>query len=107
MYAYSFIVYILLEIGFKKGENMLHSITIPKDVLGTDVRVDYVYSGMTFRPTVISAGIEYDHETMEDDVVNYILDMNSEDMETEEIDEMEMTADNYIEMMVDERKWKS
>ena len=59
---------------------MLHTVTVPREVLGTDVRVDYVYSGMTFRPVVVSGDIEYDHDTMNEDVVNYILDMNSEDI---------------------------
>ena len=80
---------------------MLHSVTIPKEVLGTDVRVDYVYSGMSFSPVIVSADIEYDHETMEDDVINYILDMNSEDMEAEELDYLESRVDGYIEGMVD------
>ena len=83
---------------------MTHSITIPKEVLGTDVRVDYVYSGMTFRPVVISAGMEYDHNTMNEDVVNYILDMNSEDMEAEELDYLESRVDGYIENMINERR---
>ena len=83
---------------------MLHSITIPKEVLGTDVSVDYVYSGMSFSPVIVSADIEYDHETMEDDVINYILDMNSEDMEAEEFDYLESRVDGYIENMINERR---
>ena len=83
---------------------MLHSVTIPKEVLGTDVRVDYVYSGMSFSPVIVSADIEYDHETMEDDVINYILDMNSEDMEAEEFDYLESRVDGYIENMINERR---
>ena len=80
---------------------MLHSITIPREVLGIDVNVDYIYSGMTFSPVVISADIEYDHETMNDDVINYILDMNSEDVEAEELDYVESRVDGYIESMID------
>ena len=83
---------------------MLHSVTIPKEVLGTDVRVDYVYSGMSFSPIIVSADIEYDHETMENDVINYILDMNSEDMEAEEVDYLESRVDGYIENMINERR---
>ena len=83
---------------------MLHSITIPREVLGTDVRVDYVYSGKTFRPVVVSGDIEYDHDTMNEDVVNYILDMNSEDMEAEEFDYLESRVDGYIENMINERR---
>ena len=83
---------------------MLHSVTIPKEVLGTDVRVDYVYSGMSFSPVIVSADIEYDHETMNEDVVNYILDMNSEDMVSEEFDYLESRVDGYIENMINERR---
>ena len=83
---------------------MLHSITVPREVLGTDVRVDYVYSGRTFRPVVVSGDIEYDHDTMNEDVVNYILDMNSEDMEAEEFDYLESRVDGYIENMINERR---
>ena len=83
---------------------MLHSVTIPKEVLGTDVRVDYVYSGMSFSPVIVSADIEYDHDTMNEDVVNYILDMNSEDMEAEEFDYLESRVDGYIENMINERR---
>jgi len=83
---------------------MTHTITIPKEVLGTDVRVDYYYSNKSSRPVIVSAGVEYDHLTMHDDVINYILDRRSEDMKTEELDELEMMADNYIERIVDERK---
>ena len=79
---------------------MLHSITIPREVLGIDVNVDYIYSGMTFSPVVVSADIEYNHETMNDDVINYILDMNSEDMSNEEIDYMKSRVDLYIENMI-------
>ena len=83
---------------------MLHSITIPREVLGINVNVDYVYSGMTFSPVVISAGMEYDHETMGEDVINYILDMNSEDMVSEELDYLESRVDGYIENMINERR---
>ena len=83
---------------------MLHSITIPREVLGTDVRVDYIYSGTTFSPVVVSGDIEYDHDTMNEDVVNYILDMNSEDMEAEEVDYLESRVDGYIENMINERR---
>ena len=83
---------------------MIHTVTVPKEVLGTDVRVDYVYSGMSFSPVIVSADIEYDHETMEDDVINYILDMNSEDMEAEEFDYLESRVDGYIENMINERR---
>ena len=83
---------------------MLHTVTVPKEVLGTDVRVDYVYSGRTFRPVVVSGDIEYDHDTMNEDVVNYILDMNSEDMEAEELDYLESRVDGYIENMINERR---
>ena len=83
---------------------MLHSITVPREVLGTDVRVDYIYSGMSFSPVIVSADIEYDHETMNEDVVNYILDMNSEDMEAEEVDYLESRVDGYIENMINERR---
>ena len=55
---------------------------------------------MTFSPVVVSADIEYNHETMNDDVINYILDMNSEDMSNEEIDYMESRVDLYIENMI-------
>ena len=83
---------------------MIHSVTVPREVLGTDVRVDYVYSGRTFRPVVVSGDIEYDHDTMNEDVVNYILDMNSEDMEAEEFDYLESRVDGYIENMINERR---
>ena len=83
---------------------MLHSITVPREVLGTDVRVDYVYSGLTFSPVIVSGDIEYDHDTMNEDVVNYILDMNSEDMEAEEFDYLESRVDGYIENMINERR---
>jgi len=90
---------------------MIHSITVPKEVLGTDVRVDYVYSRhietvepLTFRPVVVSGDIEYDHDTMNEDVVNYILDMNSEDMEAEEFDYLESRVGGYIENMINERR---
>jgi len=90
---------------------MIHSITVPKEVLGTDVRVDYVYSRhietvepLTFKPVVVSAGMEYDHETMNEDVINYILDMNSEDMVSEELDYLESRVDGYIENMINERR---
>ena len=90
---------------------MIHSITVPKEVLGTDVRVDYVYSRhivtvepLTFEPVVVSAGMEYDHETMNEDVINYILDMNSEDMVSEELDYLESRVDGYIENMINERR---
>ena len=83
---------------------MIHTVTVPKEVLGTDVRVDYVYSGMTFRPVVVSGDIEYDHDTMNEDVVNYILDMNSDDMEAEEVDYLESRVDGYIENMINERR---
>ena len=83
---------------------MLHTVTVPREVLGTDVRVDYVYSGRTFRPVVVSGDIEYDHDTMNEDVVNYILDMNSEDMEAEEFDYLESRVDGYIENMINERR---
>ena len=83
---------------------MLHTVTVPREVLGTDVRVDYVYSGRTFRPVVVSGDIEYDHDTMNEDVVNYILDMNSEDMEAEELDYLESRVDGYIENMINERR---
>ena len=82
---------------------MIHTVTVPKEVLGTDVRVDYIYSGMSFSPVIVSADIEYDHETMNEDVVNYILDMNSEDMEAEEVDYLESRVDGYIESLIDER----
>ena len=82
---------------------MIHTVTVPREVLGTDVRVDYVYSGLSFSPVIVSADIEYDHETMENDVINYILDMNSEDMEAEELDYLESRVDGYIESMIDER----
>ena len=85
---------------------MLHSITIPREVLGTDVRVDYYNSSTTKGPVILSGSVEYDHEIMREDVVNYILDRRSEDMKAEELDEMETMADNYIERMVDERVWK-
>ena len=83
---------------------MIHTVTVPKEVLGTDVRVDYVYSGMSFSPVIVSADIEYDHETMNEDVVNYILDMNSADMEAEEVDYLESRVDGYIENMINERR---
>ena len=90
---------------------MIHTVTVPKEVLGTDVRVDYVYSRhietvepLTFRPVVVSGDIEYDHDTMNEDVVNYILDMNSEDMEAEELDYLESRVDGYIESMINERR---
>ena len=83
---------------------MIHTVTVPKEVLGTDVRVDYIYSGMSFSPVIVSADIEYDHETMNEDVVNYILDMNSEDMEAEEVDYLESRVDGYIENMINERR---
>jgi len=83
---------------------MIHSVTVPREVLGTDVRVDYVYSGMSFSPVVVSGDIEYDHDTMNEDVVNYILDMNSEDMEAEEFDYLESRVDGYIENMINERR---
>ena len=83
---------------------MIHSVTVPREVLGTDVRVDYGYSGRTFRPVVVSGDIEYDHDTMNEDVVNYILDMNSEDMEAEEFDYLESRVDGYIENMINERR---
>ena len=53
-----------------------NSIIIPKEVLGTDVRVEYIYSGMTFNPEIISADINYDHDTMEFDAIEYIRDLN-------------------------------
>ena len=83
---------------------MIHTVTVPREVLGTDVRVDYVYSGLSFSPVIVSADIEYDHETMENDVINYILDMNSEDMEAEEVDYLESRVDGYIENMINERR---
>ena len=90
---------------------MIHSVTVPREVLGIDVRVDYVYSRhietvepLTFRPVVVSGDIEYDHDTMNEDVVNYILDMNSEDMEAEEFDYLESRVDGYIENMINERR---
>ena len=83
---------------------MLHTVTVPREVLGTDVRVDYVYSGRNFRPVVVSGDIEYDHDTMNEDVVNYILDMNTEDMEAEEFDYLESRVDGYIENMINERR---
>ena len=83
---------------------MIHTVTVPKEVLGTDVRVDYVYSGMSFSPVIVSADIEYDHDTMNEDVVNYILDMNSEDMVAEEVDYLESRVDGYIENMINERR---
>ena len=83
---------------------MIHTVTVPKEVLGTDVRVDYVYSGMTFSPVVVSGDIEYDHDTMNEDVVNYILDMNSADMEAEEVDYLESRVYGYIENMINERR---
>ena len=83
---------------------MIHSVTVPREVLGTDVRVDYVYSGMSFSPVVVSGDIEYDHDTMNEDVINYILDMNSEDMEAEEFDYLESRVDGYIENMINERR---
>ena len=79
---------------------MLHSVTVPREVLGTDVRVDYVYSGKTFRPVVISAGMEYDHESMNEDVINYILDMNTGDSEADELEYLESRVDGYIEDMI-------
>ena len=85
---------------------MTHSITIPKEVLGTDVRVDYYNSPTTKGPVVLSGSMEYDHETMREDVVNYILDRRYEDMKAEDLNEMETMADNYTERMIDERKWK-
>ena len=85
---------------------MTHSITIPKEVLGTDVRVDYYNSPTTKGPVILSGSVEYDHEIMGEDVVNYILDRSSEDMKAELLDGLEMAADNYIERMVDERIWK-
>ena len=78
-----------------------NSIIIPKEVLGTDVRVEYIYSGMTFNPEIISADINYDHDTMEFDAIEYISDLNDD-----EEDEIEMIIDNHIERMVDERTWK-
>ena len=81
---------------------MLHTVTVPKEVLGTDVRVDYVYSGMSFSPVIVSADIEYDHETMEDDVINYILDMNTGDSEADELEYLESRVDGYIENMINE-----
>ena len=83
---------------------MIHTVTVPREVLGTDVRVDYVYSGLTFSPVIVSGDIEYDHDTMNEDVVNYILDMNSEDMEAEEFDYLESRVDGYIENMINERR---
>ena len=90
---------------------MIHSVTVPREVLGIDVRVDYVYSRhietvepLTFRPVVVSGDIEYDHDTMNEDVVNYILDMNSDDMEAEEFDYLESRVDGYIENMINERR---
>jgi hypothetical protein len=85
---------------------MLHSITIPREVLGTDVRVDYYNSPTTKGPVILSGSVEYDHEAMREDVVNYILDRRSEDMRVELLDELETAVDNYIERMVDERVWK-
>ena len=88
---------------------MLHSVTVPREVLGTDVRVDYVYSRhietvepLTFRPVVVSAGMEYDHETMNEDVINYILDMNTGDSEADELEYLESRVDGYIENMINE-----
>ena len=88
---------------------MLHSITVPREVLGTDVRVDYVYSRhietvepLTFRPIIVSAGMEYDHETMNEDVINYILDMNTGDSEADELEYLESRVDGYIENMINE-----
>ena len=88
---------------------MLHSITVPREVLGTDVRVDYVYSRhietvepLTFRPVVVSAGMEYDHETMNEDVINYILDMATGDSEADELEYLESRVDGYIENMINE-----
>ena len=83
---------------------MIHTVTVPREVLGTDVRVVYVYSGLTFSPVIVSGDIEYDHDTMNEDVVNYILDMNSEDMEAEEFDYLESRVDGYIENMINERR---
>ena len=83
---------------------MIHTVTVPREVLGTDIRVDYVYSGLTFSPVIVSGDIEYDHDTMNEDVVNYILDMNSEDMEAEEFDYLESRVDGYIENMINERR---
>ena len=80
---------------------MEHSITIPKEVLGKDVRVEWIYSGMTFSPMILSADMNYDHNTMESDAVEYIRDLIDD-----EEDEMEKRIDNYIESMVDERKCK-
>jgi len=78
-----------------------NSIIIPKEVLGTDVRVEYIYSGMTFRPEILSADMNYNHNTMESDAVEYIRDLIDD-----EEDEMEKRIDNHIESMVDERKCK-
>jgi len=80
---------------------MEHSIIIPKEVLGKDVRVEWIYSGMTFSPMILSADMNYDHNTMESDAIEYIRDLNDD-----EEDEMEMIIDNHIERMVDERTWK-
>ena len=89
---------------------MLHSITVPREVLGTDVRVDYVYSRhietvepLTFKPVVVSAGMEYDHETMNEDVINYILDISYDtDYEADELEYLESRVDGYIENMINE-----
>ena len=89
---------------------MLHSITVPREVLGTDVRVDYVYSRhiatvepLTFLPVVVSAGMEYDHETMNEDVINYILDISYDtDYEADELEYLESRVDGYIENMINE-----
>ena len=78
-----------------------NSIIIPKEVLGTDVRVEYIYSGVPLRPEIFSADINYDHNTMEFDAVEYIRDL-----EDDKEDEINARIDNYIESIVDERKWK-
>ena len=78
-----------------------NSIIIPKEVLGKDIRVEWMYSGMTFGPQIISADMNYDHNTMESDAVEYIRDL--EDDEDEETDTM---IDDHIERMIDERAWK-
>ena len=80
---------------------MEHSIIIPKEVLGKAVRIEWIYSDMTFSPMILSADMNYAHNTMESDAIEYIRDLNDD-----EEDKMEMRIDNYIESMVDKRVWK-
>tara|TARA_Y100000310_G_scaffold179906_1_gene179813 strand:- start:601 stop:819 length:219 start_codon:yes stop_codon:yes gene_type:complete len=60
------------------------TIVIPKEVLGKDVRVSWVISGMTFGPQIISADMNYDHDTMESDAIEYIRDLEDDYVPTDD-----------------------